>query len=69
MKPKEIHELGLREVKRIRVEMDKLIAEVNFNGSFEEFTKFLRTDPQFYYSKPDVRFYATLQQTGLLDDY
>jgi uncharacterized protein (DUF885 family) len=48
MKPKLIHELGLREVKRIRGEMDKAIAESGFKGSFAEFTEFLRTDPQFF---------------------
>ena len=45
---KEIHELGLSEVKRIRAEMDKVIADSGFEGSFSEFTHFLRTDKQFY---------------------
>lgn len=44
----EIHEIGLSEVARIRREMDVLIEESGFEGSFEEFTEFLRTDPQFY---------------------
>jgi uncharacterized protein (DUF885 family) len=47
--PKEIHELGLSEVKRIRAEMDKVIEQTGFKGSFEEFSKFLQTDPQFFY--------------------
>jgi uncharacterized protein (DUF885 family) len=51
--PQQIHAIGLSEVKRIRAEMDKVIASVNFNGSFHEFTEFLRTDPKFYYDKPD----------------
>jgi uncharacterized protein (DUF885 family) len=51
--PKQIHEIGLAEVKRIRAEMDKVIGSVNFKGSFHEFTEFLRTDPRFYYDKPD----------------
>ena len=50
---KQIHEIGLAEVKRIRGEMDKVIASVNFKGSFHEFTEFLRTDARFYYEKPD----------------
>lgn len=49
----EIHDIGLAEVKRIRVEMDKVIADSGFTGSFEAFTEFLRTDPQFYYEKPE----------------
>ena len=48
--PKEIHETGLVEVKRIRGQMDSLIAAVGFKGSFQEFVKFLRTDPRFYYT-------------------
>jgi len=47
-----IHALGLSEVKRIRAEMEKVIADSGFKGSFAEFLKFLRTDPQFYYTKP-----------------
>jgi uncharacterized protein (DUF885 family) len=49
--PKEIHEIGLAEVKRIRAEMDKVIAASGFHGSFHEFTEFLRTDPRFYYDR------------------
>lgn len=48
----EIHEIGLDEVRRIRDEMDAIIAELEFEGSFEEFTEFLRTDPQFYAETP-----------------
>jgi uncharacterized protein (DUF885 family) len=51
--PKEIHEIGLREVKRIRAEMDKIIKGSGFEGTREEFFEFLRGDPQFYYSKPE----------------
>ncbi|HWM94909.1 MAG TPA: DUF885 domain-containing protein [Thermoanaerobaculia bacterium] len=51
--PDQIHEIGLAEVKRIRAEMDKVIAATGFKGSFEEFLVFLRTDPQFYYEKPE----------------
>ncbi len=53
MTPEEIHELGLSEVKRIRGEMDRVIVESGFQGSFTEFTEFLRTDPQFYFGTPE----------------
>lgn len=46
--PDEVHELGLSEVARIRGEMDAVIKDVGFEGSFAEFLSFLRTDPQFY---------------------
>jgi uncharacterized protein (DUF885 family) len=51
--PKQIHEIGLSEVKRIRGEMDKVVAGTGFKGSFEEFLTFLRTDPRFFYDKPE----------------
>ena len=44
----EIHQKGLEEVARINAEMKKIIAEVGFEGSFEDFIHFLRTDKQFY---------------------
>jgi uncharacterized protein (DUF885 family) len=50
MTPKEIHELGLREVKRIRGEMDKIIEQTGFKGTFTEFCDYLRTDPKFYHT-------------------
>ena len=51
--PDEIHDIGQREVKRIRAEMEKIIKETGFSGSFEDFTHFLRTDPQFYHSSAE----------------
>jgi uncharacterized protein (DUF885 family) len=51
--PQQIHEIGLAEVKRIRAEMDKVIASTGFQGSFHEFTEFLRNDSRFYYDKPE----------------
>jgi uncharacterized protein (DUF885 family) len=51
--PQQIHEIGLSEVKRIRLEMDKVIASTNFKGTFHDFTEFLRNDPRFYFDKPD----------------
>ncbi len=44
----QIHQIGLQEVRRIRGEMDRIIAELNFDGDFRQFAEFLRTDPQFY---------------------
>jgi uncharacterized protein (DUF885 family) len=50
LSPEQIHEIGLAEVKRIRAEMEKVIASAGFTGSYEDFVRFLRTDPQFYFT-------------------
>ena len=54
MTPDEIHEIGLREVERIRRDMKAVIAEVGFQGDMAAFNTFLRTDPQFYYDSPEA---------------
>ena len=50
--PNEIHEIGLAEVKRIRAEMDAILRELKFEGTFAEFAEKLRNDPQFYFESP-----------------
>ena len=54
MTPDEIHDIGLREVARIRGEMGAVIEEVGFEGDIAAFNAFLRTDPQFYYDSPEA---------------
>jgi uncharacterized protein (DUF885 family) len=45
--PAQIHEIGLREVARIHGEMRKVMQQVGFEGSLDDFFRFLNTDPQF----------------------
>ncbi|MFK7979360.1 MAG: DUF885 family protein [Saprospiraceae bacterium] len=58
--PKEVFDIGQAEVKRIRGEMQQIIDELGFKGSFADFLVFLRTDPQFYPKTPK----ALLQQAA-----
>jgi len=44
----DIYQIGLNEVARIKGEMQKIIDDLEFKGSFADFLKFLRTDEQFY---------------------
>ncbi|MFT7588878.1 MAG: hypothetical protein ACI959_001091, partial [Limisphaerales bacterium] len=46
--PEEVFETGMAEVKRIRAEMDAIIAQLGFEGDYADFLKFLREDEQFY---------------------
>jgi uncharacterized protein (DUF885 family) len=53
LEPQAIHDTGLREVARIRADMEQVIATLKFDGDFAAFLKFLRTDPQFYAKTPE----------------
>lgn len=53
MKPEEIHELGLKEVERITVEMNKVREQVGFKKDLKAFNKHLLTDSKFYYKKAE----------------
>lgn len=53
MTPDQIHEIGRAEVARIRAEMETVMRSTGWTGSFNEFTHFLKTDPQFVYDKPE----------------
>lgn len=67
MTPDEIHRVGLNEVKRIRDEMQLVIDELEFEGSFQDFLHFLRTDPQFYYETPEELFEGYLAISKRID--
>jgi uncharacterized protein (DUF885 family) len=53
LSPSEIHEIGLREVKRIRDAMEEVMTESGFEGDFAAFAKFLRTDRRFFYERAE----------------
>lgn len=63
--PEEVHQTGLREVARINREMDRVMQQTGFRGTREEFFKFLRTDPQFFYKTPEelLQAYKALVKT------
>jgi uncharacterized protein (DUF885 family) len=49
----QIHEIGLREVARIRGEMIAVKEQVGFKGDLDAFFKFLEEDPQFYFGNEE----------------
>jgi uncharacterized protein (DUF885 family) len=67
MTPKEIHEIGLAEVKRIREAMQGIMRQTGFEGSLKEFFHFLRTDPQFYYDSPEALLTAYRAMSRVID--
>ena len=65
--PEEIHTLGIAEVARIRAAMDEIIAEVAFDGDFDAFIEFLRSDPQFYAETPEELLEKAAEMSKRLD--
>jgi uncharacterized protein (DUF885 family) len=65
--PREIHDIGLAEVARIRAEMEAIREQVGFSGDLAAFFEHLRTDPQFYYDTPEALFEAYLAASKRVD--
>lgn len=52
--PEEVHKIGLSEVARIHDEMRKVMAEVGFKGTLQEFFQYLNTDKKFDFASEDA---------------
>ena len=50
MTPDQIFDIGMAEVKNTRARMDSVRKAVHFKGDLPQFFKYLRTDPQFFYT-------------------
>ena len=67
MTPDQIHAIGLKEVARIKAEMEKVKTETGFTGTMPEFFKFLRTDPQFFYKTGDELLFSYRARAKMID--
>ena len=71
--PEEIHEIGLKQVAQTEAEMRLTMAETGFKGSFEDFLRFLKTDPQFIAKTPDelmgVSSYVAKRTDNIIGNY
>jgi len=54
LSPAQIHQIGLDEVERIHGEIRKVMAEVGFEGSLQDFFEFMKTDPQFSFESEEA---------------
>ena len=52
--PAEVHQIGLNEVARIHAEMEKVMQQVGFKGTLQDFFKYLNTDPKFNFASEDA---------------
>ena len=65
--PDEIHNIGLKEIARIRSEMEQIISDVDWDGDFLSFLNYLRTSPRFYYDNAEDLFNAYLIMSKTID--
>ncbi|MGA1762207.1 MAG: DUF885 domain-containing protein [Gammaproteobacteria bacterium] len=65
--PLEIHNIGLAEVARIRNEMQLVMDQVKWKGSFKEFLDDLRSNPKFYFDDPNDLFTEYLATSKRID--
>ncbi|WP_207025423.1 DUF885 family protein, partial [Phycicoccus sp. DTK01] len=59
----QIHQIGLDEVARIHGEMQKVMTEVGFKGSLQDFFKYVQTDKKFEFKSQDelLKYYRGLE--------
>ena len=62
----QIHRLGLKEVARIRAEMETVAREAGYD-SREAFIEHLRTDPQYYATTPEQLMEKSARQAKTID--
>ncbi|MDG2194897.1 MAG: DUF885 domain-containing protein [Polaribacter sp.] len=64
----DVYAIGLEEVARIKAEMQQIIKELGFKGSFADFLKFLRTDAQFFAKTPKELLMFARDVSKRIDD-
>jgi uncharacterized protein (DUF885 family) len=64
----QIHQIGLDNVARIHGEMKAIMQKVNFTGGLQDFFRFVRTDPQFYYPNSEEGKNAYIAEATRLID-
>ncbi|MCE7033134.1 DUF885 family protein [Lysobacter sp. GX 14042] len=63
LSPVQIHQIGLDEVERIHGGMHKVMEQVGFQGSLQEFFQFMQNDPQFTFESEEalLEYYRSLE--------
>ena len=63
----EVHQIGLKEVARIRAEMEQVRQEIGFDGDLAAFFQHLRTDPELFYDSPEALLEAYQAMSKRID--
>jgi uncharacterized protein (DUF885 family) len=67
LSPAELNAIGLKEVARIRADMQAAIARTGFRGSYEQFVVFAHSDPRLFYTDAEAllaRYRRTVERAG-----
>lgn len=67
LSPREVHDTGLREVARLRTEMEQVKARAGFTGTLAEFMRYLQTDPKFRVSTEEEYLRAVAMAAKRMD--
>jgi uncharacterized protein (DUF885 family) len=52
--PQQIHTIGLRELVRLRGEMEAVMRELKWSGTFAQFVEHLNTDERYFHKSPEA---------------
>lgn len=65
LQPAEIHQIGLNEVARLHGEIRKVMQEVGFKGSMQDFFKYVNTDKKFEFASEEalLAYYRGIEST------
>lgn len=65
LQPAEIHQIGLGEVTRLHGEIRKVMQQVGFKGSMQDFFKYVNTDKKFEFASEDalLAHYRSIEAT------
>lgn len=64
MNADEIHQLGLKEVKRIHQEMETIKKSIGFNGPLKDFFRHVQTNPNLHYTQDENGRKSYLEETA-----
>jgi uncharacterized protein (DUF885 family) len=64
---KEIHEIGLAEVKRLRDGIGAVAKDTGFQGTTDEFMEHVRSDPKYFFESPEAVLAAYREMPARVD--
>lgn len=67
LSPQQVHDIGLRQVERLRAEMEAVRREVGFAGDRQQFFKYLYSEPKFFHPNGEALLAAYREISKRID--